>query len=183
MRQGLVWVASEGGPLLLLDRGLSEYWTGVFTPGANPEEDPLEGTDYGRACAVEEYLGVVDVGPGRGVVLGDEPTATAWLPVSEGGGVLVRWVAAESEEDVVAALGDLESAEWEPAGVSLEVTSGELVLFDAACARGNCGPDSAGSVGSLVIELEPGMYTFETAEYGSDDDTELLLHRLSPRVA
>ena len=177
---GLVWVESGGGPLLLLDQGLAEHWTGIFTPGADPEEDPLEGTDYGRACEVEDYLDIIDIGLGQGVVLGGEPAPTTWWPLPEGGGLLVRWLGAEREEDVIAAVSDPSDVAWEAANIELHVTSRTLLLLDSACSAAECEPGAVGGLAdSLAIDIKPGTYRFDTALLEPNESMSLLLHRLT----
>ncbi len=187
----LVWVESGGGPFLLLDQSLLGYWTGVFTPGANPEIDPLEGTDYGRACSVsEESVSSLDVGLGHGLVLGDVPVPVTWWPLPEsGGGVVVR-AYAESDDDVVAVLGHLAEMHWEETGIVLEVPSGTLCLFDSAASGAEVSGSPKVEVGAssgeayadfLVIEVGKGSYRVGIAEYEDEDlDVELNLQRLTP---
>ena len=45
------------------------------------ETDPNDpATDYDRACDVNYYLGLIEIGAGKGLVLGGEPLSTAWWP-------------------------------------------------------------------------------------------------------
>jgi hypothetical protein len=149
----LDWMATEGGPLLVLPELLLPAWTGC------------EGGDYGRACAVEDRLGVIPVGAGKALVLGDEPAQTAWRPP-----VLVRWIYAGSEETVLRHLGRLPEALFEGGGPLFEVP-GPLVLFDASWP----GRDVQGGVTRIV--LEPGRYRISTGESRADAETFLVLHR------
>lgn len=144
--------------------------------------DPLVGTDYGRACEMDDYVGLVDVGPGQGLVLGDEPAPTTWWPLPHtGGGILIRWLGAESEEEVITALEQLAEPGWQLTGIMIDVPSGKLVLFDSAY-RGNetdrLMRDEHRQ--ALTIDIGVGAYGVETVEYEPDPDTVLLLHRLVP---
>src|SRR5689334_17973405 len=97
------WVESAGGPLIVVPLELAQSWRGIeAVPG-----DPV--TDYDRACDVDDYLGVLEVGPGRGLVLGDEPMRTAFVPSADGG-ILVRWGYAPSEDAVLRVLETAEEA-------------------------------------------------------------------------
>lgn len=52
------WVSSAGGPLLIAPQSALLLWTGT-----DSTDGPLEGWgDYGRACAVDGYIGVVAIG-------------------------------------------------------------------------------------------------------------------------
>src|SRR6185295_11862206 len=91
-------VASCGGPILVLPKNLVRFWEGCHEPSggrvveaifrADPDGGPA--TDYDRACDVAGYLGVIPVGTGTGLVLGDQPLSTGWWPLKNGSGVLFR---------------------------------------------------------------------------------------------
>jgi hypothetical protein len=161
----LVWIESAGGPLLLLEEDLLKYWNGCFSTS---EDTP---TDYERACSVHDYLGVIVVDSGHGIVLGEEPFSTAWWPSATlGQGFLVRWVYAEDEAAVTYALEHLPNTAWQSTDVEFQVSNDKLLLFDAAC--------SASDVDErLVIEIPEGWYVAETLHYQPDEQTSLILHR------
>jgi hypothetical protein len=77
------WVATGGGPLILVPVEVALHWRGTDGIGPSSEvweswgEDEFSGTDYGRACGVDDYLGVLGCGPGECLVLGDEPIGDA----------------------------------------------------------------------------------------------------------
>jgi hypothetical protein len=167
---GLRWIVSGGGPLLLLDR----YWLGAWH-GHNPDStDNGTETDYERACAIEDFLGVISVGPGQGVVLGDEPMATAWWPLpAVQGGVLVRWRWAPEGTSIVALLERLPADAWAAHEVTLSLSSGQALLFDSA-------EGAETLAASLKIDLTPGVFLVETADFAPEPQVALLLHRLVP---
>ncbi len=69
------WVSSTGGPLLAAPQSALSLWM-----GADSAEGPVESWgDYGRACAIDGYIGVVAVGTQHALVLGDEPAMTTYL--------------------------------------------------------------------------------------------------------
>lgn len=72
-RGGLPWVDTLGGPHILVPQSALPYWDGA---PMNASED--EG-DYGRACSVWSYVGLIDVGPAHALVLGSEPGLTTFL--------------------------------------------------------------------------------------------------------
>lgn len=67
------WIASEGGPLILMEERLLPLWTGCFSA-----DDSEFKSDYERACAVDGYAGVTSVSNGSALVLGDEPCQAAF---------------------------------------------------------------------------------------------------------
>ena len=163
------WVESNGGPLILVPERHLRAWHGADGPSAAE-------TDYERACAIEDYAAAIPVGGGAGIILAEEPLPTAWQPAPEGGGLLVRWVAAPSERAVADALAALPSGiPWEEVfDLEIEPEDGSLVLFDAALPGSELPPDH------LRVALAPGHYTFELSAYRASGELELLLHRLRP---
>jgi hypothetical protein len=55
---------------------VSPLWTGASSTDGHVEN----WSDYGRACAVEGYIGVIALGQRQSLVLGDEPAMTTYLP-------------------------------------------------------------------------------------------------------
>ncbi len=188
------WIHSTGGPLLLVPTEHVRSWEGIDPPPrrrqvvarfrwAGPD---APATDYDRACDVDGWLGVLEIGSGHGVVLGDEPMGTTWQASgsleasgeSEGtaGGLLVRWMYADSEAEALRALQRVPETAWRDDGIVLEVGGEGLCLMDAATPRSELADDD-----HLTIHLPPGTYAFATAEHRPDSQTSLVLHRLTRR--
>src|SRR5438105_1432795 len=88
------WINSEGGPLIILSEDNLDTWKGITGGDAAM-------TDYHRACQIEDYCGIIRVGDGVGIVLGDEPPQTTWIAIGSQCGVLVRWKYANDEVSVI----------------------------------------------------------------------------------
>ena len=183
------WMGSGGGPLLLVPGEHLPSWEGTDPPSGgrqieaqfrwSGQDEPA--TDYDRACDVEEWLGLLDIGAGEGVVLGGEPLSTAWQtsvpsPASEdnAGGILIRYMYANSEAAAIDALEHLSESVWQDTSMVLGVGREPLYLFDAAYPGSQLvGEDY------LTVHLPPGRYALATAEYEPDRHTSLLVHRLT----
>jgi hypothetical protein len=172
------WVVSNGGPLLLLPRELLRHWTGVDAPRDgrvvearfrwNPEQPA---SDYDLACDVAGYTGVLPVGPGWGLVIGDEPNPARWL-ARDDGGIIVRWEAAPSDEAMDAAIRGLPAAlQWEAEG-EFRVFASPLELFDSG------EPGLEALMPRATIDLAPGVYQVEQTRYAPDEEVALHLIRL-----
>lgn len=187
----LRWLESNGGPLLLVPGEQLPSWEGTEPPSDgrqidaqfrwNGEDAPA--SDYDRACDINGWLGLLDVGAGHAIVLGGEPLGTAWQAsagASESGvntcGILIRWVHANSESDVIEALEHVPETVWQDTGLLLSVGREPLCLLDAAYPGSELEGDD-----HLTIQLPPGKYSIATAEYEPDSHTHLLLHRLTRR--
>lgn len=170
----VVWVTTGGGPLIAVAESALDAWN-----GADDESDELDDDfdehdgDYGRASAVEGYAGVIDVDGTPALVLGDDPAPTAFVPLHS---LFVRKLAADSEEAALGALERaMEIASWEVA--TYWEVQGPVVLFDSAFSAAD-----VGSTSSLHINLAPGRYVVESAYVEPDDDTWLVLIRLTLAV-
>ncbi|CAL9599208.1 immunity 21 family protein [Streptomyces sp. enrichment culture] len=157
------WAESGGGPLVAVPEAVLPFWT-----GADGEE---AASDYDRACEVDGPVGLLPVGDGAALVLGDEPAATAYLPEH---GVLVRWIAADTEAELLARVpAALDTADWEPP-VEWRVP-GPVVLFDAAWPGSH-----ATGTGHLRLALPAGRYGVGAAQVRPGPETWLALVRLRP---
>ncbi|MGI8882844.1 MAG: Imm21 family immunity protein, partial [Pyrinomonadaceae bacterium] len=91
------WVSGDGGPLILMEQKYLTTWEGSDEPSngrvieANSQWVLDVITDYDRACSIEDYLGLINVGEGKAIVLGGDEMATTWFPLSENSeGILIR---------------------------------------------------------------------------------------------
>jgi hypothetical protein len=139
----------------------------------NVESAPA--TDYDRACDIKDYAGVLQVGPVRTLVLGDMPQTAAWWPLPVGG-ILVRWMWANSESEVVESLTAIPEESWDEGRVTIDVGSQGLVVFDSACPGAESSDEER-----LTLDLPAGEWSVQTAEFGLNSKTALILHRLRPR--
>lgn len=161
-----MWVESGGGPLLAAPASQLPHWG-----GSTDDEGPVEDWgDYGRACAIEGYIGLVDIGARQGLVLADEPALTTYLPDER---LFLRWAAADSEADLVsAARKALPDVHWDE-----ELTwnvDGPIVLFDSAWPGATPEPGN-----HLIIDLPPAGYRVRAA-YERSDRTWMILVHLDP---
>lgn len=164
-------------PLLLVAKEHLSAWQGIDVP-SNGRKVVAQfrsnrggpATDYDRACDVDDYVGVIDVGNGKGIVLGDEPLMTTSEPVSDGG-LLIRWVYAESENELIAAVDKLPAEAYEDSGISFIVDGPSLVLFAAS------EPGDVQIFSRIEINISPGYYRVSTGKY-EDDKTSFISHRL-----
>ena len=186
MSTSVQWIGSEGGPLLLLPSSLLSEWEGSNTPSQGRVaiaefrygDSDAPATDYDRACDVDEYLGLITVGNGLGLVLGNEPFATAWWPAQAGnGGMLVCRGYGEDdlEERINEVLMAVPADFGEDLGLRFSVPGGPLYLFDSAYSGCDVGTRTA----YREIQLGAGVYSLTSGFYRPDDSTSLLLHRCS----
>lgn len=167
--KSLSWVESAGGPLLVAPRSALSCW------GGSTDDDGAVETwgDYGRACTVEGYIGLVAIGTQHALVLGDEPAPTTYLP---GERLFLRWAAAYSESELVAAAERAVHGhiQWNEDEDLIWNVQEPVVLFDAA----RPGTDMELDI-HLVVDLEPGRYRVRATSL-TDHDNWMILVQLQP---
>jgi hypothetical protein len=179
-RGNLQWLDNDAGPLLLIAAELKPFWSGIEPPKDGRIVDAQfrwkpgsPASDYDRACDVDGYAGVIDVGPGVAIVLNDEPLPTTWQPFPEGGGLLARLYSSETRDypDRLPTL-PVDLA-WDGVG-EFATESPHLILFNA----GEPG-DEPPLFLWLPIQLSRGRYKVETAVW-NHSLMKLQLVRLRP---
>ncbi len=156
------WIESLGGPLVLVvPNSLVGAW------GGSNLEHPLQGDDYGRACAIEGYLGEIPIASGFGLVLagGCDPTA---ILETHRGWVLLRLQGADSDAKMLECLYKNINNAQVLEQLDHNVIEAEHVLFDTAYSGKEFEE-------SLQLKLSPGVYRISTRSY-SEPRTEFLAH-------
>jgi Immunity protein 21 len=166
-KRSLQFIETEGGPFILLPMELKKSWSGVG--------DPDEGipSDYEKAEKFVATVGVLDLGKGQALVLGDAEVTAFWS--LDDGGVFIQRIMGDEDADVIAvverALAD--SKGWKRAKLAFDPGAGKLALFDAAYAYADSDEDER-----LTIALAPGLYGVETRTVTKGEDVEVALVRL-----
>jgi hypothetical protein len=159
------WVSNLGpGPLVLLRTNLLAAWSG--------DDAAKSPTDLARARGIRA-IGTIPVGIGHALVVGGKPGPTTWIPGATGG-LLVRWIAAESEDEVLRAADLATDATWSPTGCRLKARAGDHVLFHASLA----GRDSARE--NIPVRLSTGLYDVTSAVV-EEPPTSVVVYRLTWR--
>jgi hypothetical protein len=169
---GISWVACDGGPHLLVESELAIAWGGTRPPEEGrvvnarfrwSDEPGAVATDYDAACDVDDLVGLVPVGRGVGLVLGDEVPMSTWIPHRDfAGGVVVvpmEWPEpGMPEERLLSAVASVPSNAFSDTDICLAVGAGGLVL----CAAADSGPNW--TYPTLHVSVLPGRYRVLSAE-------------------
>ncbi len=176
MGKELTYVETEGGPFILLPLELKKAWKGSGDDATEEDEqeqedDDEDESDYERAEEFLTTVGVLEVGKGEALILG-EVEVTAFQPTSDGG-VFIQRVFGDDPAQVQAAVDKaVSSGKWKVTKHTLDVGKGKLALFDSAYAYEEADEDEI-----LEVTLAPGSYTIETSRV-KDGDVEAGLVRL-----
>ena len=155
-------IESAGGPLVLLPDRARGDWTGVA------------GNDYGRACGVDGYLGVLDVGDDQALVIGDEPASAALFPTRAADSVVIaKWAYGPDPPGVVASVRAVRLDGFPPAEVKFTFRSSPQSLFDS-------GVPGDEVEERLTAQLPAGDYVASTLVFNPARDVSLVLHWVRP---
>ena len=182
----LQWITTEGGPLILISHKRFNQWSGIMNRKAYLDEKEQDAedflnpdeTDYGKACLVEDYVGIVAMEDDIALVLGDEPLPTTVYSLADGCVIIVRHYYSDKQtfEDIINAI-NIDLIKTWAFSLTFVVTDTIQYLFDAACTASML---TAPSENCLALHLKEGNYTIWTAVYKPDDTTMLLIHKLEP---
>ena len=155
-------IESAGGPLLLLPDRARGDWTGVA------------GDDYERACEVDGYLGVLDVGEDQALVIGDEPASTALLPTRAADSlVIAKWTYGPDDASVIASLRGVHLKRFPGPEVKFTFRSSPQSLFDSGFPGDEVDEH-------LTARLPAGEYVASTLVFEPARDISLVLHWVRP---
>lgn len=192
---------NDGGPLIVLPHEIAHYWEG----GDPPRDGRIVqavfrwngdvATDYDRACDVEELAQIIDVGPGWGLVLGDEVPHVMWMePPGKDDFFIVNGLYAndDSDEEVQEVYQGIAENGWKKVGSGLPVEDGRLILMHAASSLTDTDlklysvQDSALQTSSsdfviigcaLVYAAKPGRYEIDVCEVEIEDEAHYIFLR------
>ena len=158
------WIASAGGPLVLVPKTMVGRWNGVNEGGG----------DYAAACAIDDYVGVIRWNGVDVLILNDEPLATACL--TAGIIAFLRWVYAPNEAAITSVAEELtDSLPQQQSNVMFHCRESRYTLFDA-------GAPGRSLVEMIEVDIMPGTYLVETHAMKPNDNVELIAHVLRPAV-
>lgn len=159
---------SGGGPLICATPSAREEWRGV-----NGSSVAGVATDYARACAELDYVGVIPCRSQEVLVLGDEPLQSTFARMGDDL-IIARWVSCSSHERAAGVLASMPFRLPVISGVYQFLVEGPcLCIFDAAHDR-----HSMLASGSTISHVVPGRYEVTTESYKQDQEFEFLIHRL-----
>lgn len=180
----LKWIESTGGPLVLIADKSYQLWSGTLKRVSYLENrfehaddfmDPDE-SDYGKACGVQDYLGVVDIGNDFALILGDEPLLTTTLETRDGHFIIARWIYADDKffvEQNLQALNVDDINTWEMS-LMFRLSSDTQFLFDSSLHSGML---DKGESNYLSLSIPTGLNKIWTSIYKPDSKTKLLIHK------
>lgn len=150
----------------MMEQVVLHSWSGDLASNSHPWMNMM--SDYERAGEIEDYVGILNVGEQRSLVL-SMPDQTSYILLNPREFLLVRWIGADSEEEVLNTLKEFDLKQsWIDTNLQIHFESGELVLFDSVYAGSEV-------TDSLNINTDPGDYSISVLSYRPTDQIDLLL--------
>lgn len=170
-----------GGPLIVVPVSRLASWGGCTESGM-VIGDTDTADDYDRACQVEGFAGLIPIDDegAQALVLADEPARTYYLPEHR---AFLRWFAAVSEEDLIAAAEAVlagPASEWEVCGTW--ETDGPAVLMDSVTAGADLNVEypGGGLPEQAAVPLPVGKWTVRAVHAQTNERASLGLVQLLP---
>ena len=163
----LNWIECDGGPHILLEKHLVEKWEAVNCS-----------SHYDKACEIDDYIGLLPVGDGYGIVISEDVPRSTWIEANDKKGgylVVLNYVEENIDENtIIQNIKGIDENLFEPSGLQVSIKDHSLFLF-AAC---DYGPDWIYSYSD--ISIEPGKYAIDSVERYTFGDCSFRVHRLKP---
>ncbi|GMA98779.1 Imm21 family immunity protein [Pelosinus sp. IPA-1] len=170
-REIIKWIECDGGPHLLLEKRLVPHWMGT-----TDIQDDDKATDYDRACNIEDYIGIIPVSNGCGLVVSEDVAKSTWIASEDGNGgflVVLNYIGDDVDESlIVNKIRTVDRSLFEATNLQFSVQDNYVYLF-AAC---DCGPEWL--YGCAEIQLKPGIYSIDTIDSYDFDECSFRIHRL-----
>jgi hypothetical protein len=159
------WIATTGGPHLLIAGEKVPYWRGI--EGWRDHRDPTDQSDYARACRVTSWLGSIPCHRGSAVVLSGDAGDMGWYSDGQGDrGFLVQWLGVNDERLIEPALHAPQLRDL------LESSSAERLEFETGASGAMWLIDASDRGRNLrsnhqALAFRPGSYLAKAAYYRS----------------
>jgi len=178
----LNWISSNGGPLVLISKNILSDWSGIDVEPSEfiDENDHLldlartfQYSDYERACRIDNYIGLLEVGKETVLILGDEPLMTTWISDKDFSGTnfMIRWIYADDENSILQLIPTLSYLDKVVSDIFFKVEE-QLYLFDSAYPGREMDE-------YITVDLPLGLYEVSTEIYKPNSRVALLVHRFT----
>lgn len=165
------WISSFGGPFICTDKETAAQWRG--SSGLSIKAVVKNTTcDYELACQVYNYAELLGGTIDNVLVIGDVPYEIAWVDIGDGEGIFIKWIGANSEEQVLSSINKIRAQVFIELPIHFKVNNSRLVAFDSACQFVDTGDNH------LDFNLPIGTYNISFVNFEPDDSLSLTVIRL-----
>lgn len=168
------YLASDGGPHLVLPKELSGEWKGssgfLFLLSSK--------NDYSRACAAttNQLMALLPVGHGQAIVLGNPPLSAwghspeGWIDIYN----LQAWADTNTDALIKRAVTNMPTSGMKDSGKAITLNQPGLILLFAGDKPGNT------AYGEYAIPIDAGSYRILEGHYKPQTNEEIFIYRLQP---
>lgn len=176
MNSEITWIECDGGPHILIESKYLKIWKG------ETEEEYQKAEEYYEETAlIDDYIGELNIGSGKCLVISDDITSSTWLSDNNTGGflVVVNYISEDyiDEEITFDTLFNefckIPEEQFADTNLIYRVTDEELYLF-AACDFG-----SEWLYNYCKLNLLSGDYSIKMIEEYIFDDSSFRLFKFS----
>ena len=158
------YVSSLGGPRVFLPTSDIGRW--IDELGTSPTPD--SGL-YGLACSINEYCGIISPWGTPLLIFGDDPSDIFYF-ADEYDGLLVRWVAADSLENLAAfAIAEANTDSWDEK-MDIEIVNEAMTIMDTCTFHDDDAP-------RIQLAMRIGTYRL-CSRYAQSSEVTAIMHRL-----
>lgn len=179
------WINSGGGPLILISEKSYKKWSGTFKRELYLQNEFVhadnflssEEADYGEACSIRDYVGLIEVSGETAIVLGDEPLSTTAFKSSDNNTLVIARCYYTNKEtlpkSILTSIDLVAIGPW-TLDQKFEVQTETHFLFDSAFSGYTVDYDD---VEKMQLTIRKGNYAIWTTEYSPTEDSKFLLHK------
>ncbi len=167
MRNEINWIMCDGGPHILMESKFLEIWK-----GESDEAYQESVRYYEQACMIDGYIGELNIGPGRCIIIGDDVPSSTWISNGDANGTIVvcNYMDEEITYDVLTTeINKIPNCKYDDTGLIYDVSDKELYLFSA------CDLGAGWIYNYCKFNLVPGNYKIRMIE-------EYICHNCSFRL-
>ena len=168
------YLACDGGPHLVLPKGVSHNWMGIRSPldALNPA------SEYGKACAAvaNQRMALIPVGSGQAILL-HGPPMSAWGRSPEGWVdlyYLENWTDEDLDALIDRAVAATPTAGMKDNGNNIKLDEPGLILLFAGDRPGDT------AYGERPIPIDAGTYRVLEGQYRLGQKEAVTIYRLQP---
>ena len=170
MNKKINWIEGEGGPHIIIESKFLKIWK-----GESDEEFERSLCFYKKACSINDYISVLNIGSGKCIIINEDILISTWITDNTGGILVVgNYIGDEMEYDTLSKeINDIPQYEYSDTELVYQVCDQELYLFPA------CDFDKGWHYNYCKFNLLPGNYIVKMIEEYAVNDSNFRLFKFT----
>lgn len=129
MKNEIIWIESDGGPHILIERKFLHIWK-----GENDSAFQESMRYYEQAGLIDDYIGELKIGSGKCIIISEDVPASTWITKKDTSGTIVvaNYIGKAITYDILSTeINNIPDYKYEETGLIYDVSDNELYLFPA----------------------------------------------------